>query len=210
MNQFLGPLDSAQRIPPLQQTRIASFLISAHGALAKQLAINLPGQLKAGWQTELNAQLHREAEIVSLLMRATSWVPDFTLPYQALTWEAAWLPKAVPGISDQMLAMTRLNGGADRLANRLELVALQEADLRLDEAAAFEFDPAQRDDEGIVRRHLCRQQGRRPDCAVNGMPKGGDVDGHRKNLVGNSGNSLRQPGCLPCQRLVWQREIRHP
>ena len=25
MNQFLGPLDSAQRIPPLQQTRIASF-----------------------------------------------------------------------------------------------------------------------------------------------------------------------------------------
>lgn len=106
MNQFLGPLDSVQRIPPLQQTRIASFLISAHGALAKQLAINLPGQLKAGWQTELNAQLHREAEIVSLLMRATAWVPDFTLPYQALTWEAAWLPRAIPGVSDQMLAMT--------------------------------------------------------------------------------------------------------
>ena len=106
MNQFLGPLDSAGRIPPLQQTRVASFLMSAHGALAKQLAMTLPGQVKAAWQTELNAQLHREAEIVSLLMRATSWVPDFTLPYHALTWEAAWLPKAVTGVADQVLAMT--------------------------------------------------------------------------------------------------------
>jgi len=106
MNAFLGPLDATCRVPPLQQTRVASFLISAHGALARQLAISLPGQIKAGWQTELNAQFHREAEIVSLLMRATSWVPDFTLPYQMLTWEAAWLPKRVTGISDQKLAMT--------------------------------------------------------------------------------------------------------
>jgi hypothetical protein len=106
MNQFLGPLDSAGRVPPLQQTRIAAFLISAHGALARQLAVALPGQLKAGWQTELNAQLHRETEIVSLLMRATSWLPDFTLPYHALTWEAVWLPKPVTGVADQKLAMT--------------------------------------------------------------------------------------------------------
>lgn len=106
MNQFLGPLDAVGRVPPLQQTRIASFLISAHGALARQLAMVLPGQLKAGWQTELNAQLHRETEIVSLLMRATSWAPDFTLPFQALTWEAAWLPRPVTGIADQRLAMT--------------------------------------------------------------------------------------------------------
>jgi hypothetical protein len=106
MNQFLGPLDSAGRVPPLQQTRVASFLISAHGALARQLAVALPGQLKAGWQAELNAQLHREAEIVSLLMRATAWVLDFTLPYHTLTWEAAWLPKPVTGIADQKLAMT--------------------------------------------------------------------------------------------------------
>lgn len=106
MTAFLGPLDSTGRVPPLQQTRVASFLISAHGALARQLAMSLPGQLKAGWQTELNAQFHREAEIVSLLMRATSWVPDFTLPYQMLTWEAAWLPKPVAGVPDQKLAMT--------------------------------------------------------------------------------------------------------
>jgi hypothetical protein len=106
VSRFLGPLDSTGRVPPLQQTRIASFLISAHGALARQLVIALPGQFKAGWQTELNAQLHRETEIVSLLLRATSWLPDFTLPYLALTWEAAWLPKPVAGVADQKQAMT--------------------------------------------------------------------------------------------------------
>jgi hypothetical protein len=106
VSRFLGPLDPSGRVPPLQQTRIASFLISAHGALARQLAIALPGQFKAGWQTELNAQLHRETEIVSLLLRATSWLPDFTLPYRALTWEAAWLPKPVTGVADQKQAMT--------------------------------------------------------------------------------------------------------
>lgn len=106
MTQFLGPLDSAGRVPSLQQTRVASFLISAHGALARQLSVALPGQLKAGWQTELNAQLYRETEIVSLLMRATSWLPDFSLPYRLLTWEAAWLPKPVAGVADQKLAMT--------------------------------------------------------------------------------------------------------
>jgi hypothetical protein len=54
----------------------------------------------------LNAQLHREAEIVSLLMRATAWVPDFTLPLDVLAWEAAWLPKPVAGVADQKQAMT--------------------------------------------------------------------------------------------------------
>ena len=106
MNRFLGPLDASGRIPPLQQTRIASFLISAHGALARQLAVALPAQFKSGWQTELNAQLHRETEIVSLLLRATSWVPDFALPHRALTWEAAWLPKPVSGVDDRRLALT--------------------------------------------------------------------------------------------------------
>jgi hypothetical protein len=106
MNQFLGPLDSIGRIPPLQQTRVASFLISAHGALARQLAVALPGQLTAAWQTELNAQLHRETEIVSLLLRATNWIPDFTFPYRALTWEAAWMPKPAAGVDDQRLALT--------------------------------------------------------------------------------------------------------
>ena len=100
MSQFLGPLDSTGRVPPRQQTRVASFLISLHGALGRQLAIALPGQIKASWQTELNAQLHREVEIASLLLRATSWVPDPALPWLALSWEAAWLPKPVEGVAD--------------------------------------------------------------------------------------------------------------
>jgi len=106
MSGFLGPLDSIGRVPPQQQTRVASFLISAHGALVRQLAMALPGHFNAGWQTELNAQLHRESEIVTLLLRATSWVPDFTVPYLLPIWEAAWLPQPVAGVADQRQAMT--------------------------------------------------------------------------------------------------------
>jgi hypothetical protein len=62
--------------------------------------------MKAGWHTELNAQLYRESETVSLLLRATSWVPDFELPALAWSWEMAWLPKPANGISDGALALT--------------------------------------------------------------------------------------------------------
>lgn len=106
MSMFLGPLDSIGRVPPRQQTRVAAFLISAHGALARQLAFTLPGQMKAGWQTELNAQFHRETEIVSLMFRATSWVIDFELLPLSACWEAAWLPKRPTELSDQTLAFT--------------------------------------------------------------------------------------------------------
>jgi hypothetical protein len=103
---FLGPLDSIGRVPARQQTRVAAFLISAHGALARQLALTLPQQMKAGWQTELNAQFYRESEIVSLLLRATSWVVDLELLMLSASWEAAWLPKPLIGLSDQTLALT--------------------------------------------------------------------------------------------------------
>jgi hypothetical protein len=93
MSHFLGPLDSEGRVPASQQTRVAAFLISGHSALARQLAVAVPPRLHAGWQTELHAQLYREAEIVSLLLRATSWVPDFAIPWLAMSWETAWLPK---------------------------------------------------------------------------------------------------------------------
>jgi hypothetical protein len=106
MNACLGPLDSTGRIPPKQQTRVAAFLISAHGALARRLAFALPGQMKAGWQTELNAQLYREAETVSLLMRATSWVADPELWLLAAMWEATWLPRPAGDMNDASLAVT--------------------------------------------------------------------------------------------------------
>ncbi|MBR1168001.1 hypothetical protein [Bradyrhizobium liaoningense] len=104
MSNFLGPLDPDSRIPPRQQTRVAAFLISAHGALARQFALALPARLEVAWQTELNAQFYRETEIVSLLMRATSWVPDVALGYMLMTWETAWLPAPIAEITDPPLA----------------------------------------------------------------------------------------------------------
>ena len=106
MTAVLGPLDSIGRVPPRQQTRVAAFLISAHGALARQLAFALPRQMQAGWQTELNAQFYRESEIVSLLLRATSWAVDPELLMLAARWELAWLPTPISGPDDRLLAST--------------------------------------------------------------------------------------------------------
>jgi hypothetical protein len=105
MSQFFGPLDSGGRVPPRQQTRVAAFLISAHGALARQFAFALPMRLQTAWQTELNAQVYRETEIISLLLRATSWEPDLTLGYMAASWETAWFPTPIEQIPDRALAL---------------------------------------------------------------------------------------------------------
>ncbi|AMA58194.1 hypothetical protein BCCGELA001_19255 [Bradyrhizobium sp. CCGE-LA001] len=104
MSRFLGPLDPHGRVPPGQQTRIAAFLVSAHGALARLFACTLSASFDAAWQTELNAQFYRETEIVSLLMRATSWMPDLALGYMLVSWETAWLPAPIEGIADPRLA----------------------------------------------------------------------------------------------------------
>jgi hypothetical protein len=104
MRVFFGPLDPKGRVPPHQQTRVAAFLISAHGALARQFGFTLPLKFQSAWQTELNAQFYRETEIVSLLMRATAWVPDLALGYMATSWETAWFPTPIEGVSDGSLA----------------------------------------------------------------------------------------------------------
>jgi hypothetical protein len=106
MSELLGPLDSEGRVPPHQQTRVAAFLVSAHGALARQSAFTQPARLESAWQTELNAQFFRETEIVSLLLRATSWAPDPGLGYMAVAWESAWYPAPIYEISDWPLAVT--------------------------------------------------------------------------------------------------------
>jgi hypothetical protein len=104
MSAFLGPLDANGRVPSSQQTRVAAFLVSAHGALARQFALSLPSQFKAGWQTELNTQFYRESEIVSLLLRATSWQPDPALISLAIGWELAWYPQPIEDVPDRRLA----------------------------------------------------------------------------------------------------------
>jgi hypothetical protein len=54
----------------------------------------------------LNAQFYRESEIVSLLLRATSWIPDPELLFLLPSWEAAWLPRATEGIADRAQGLT--------------------------------------------------------------------------------------------------------
>ena len=103
MSALLGPLDSRGRIPPRQQTRVAAFLLSAHGALARHFAVALAAQSSgAAWQAELNAQLYRESEIVSLLFHGTTWVPDLELVFLGPRWEAVWLLRPVPGVADRL------------------------------------------------------------------------------------------------------------
>jgi hypothetical protein len=106
MSRSLGPLDCAGRVPPPQQTRVPAFLISAHGALARQFAFALPARLTSARQIEVHAQSYREAEIVSLLLRATAWVPDLALGSMAASWGTAWFPKPIEGIADRFLALT--------------------------------------------------------------------------------------------------------
>jgi hypothetical protein len=101
MNAFFGPLEDG-RIPALQQTRVSAFLMSAHGALARQLAIALPTRLHFGWQVEMHSQYAREMEILSLIARAASWVPDPALAVLLWRWETAWLPRQVADVADRM------------------------------------------------------------------------------------------------------------
>lgn len=100
MSALLGPVDESGRIPPRQQTRVAAFLMSAHGAQARQLATTMPMRLRQPWQVELHAQYCREMEMLSLLTRTTLWVPDPQLVFLLLQWEAAWLPRPMPGAAD--------------------------------------------------------------------------------------------------------------
>jgi hypothetical protein len=103
LNSFLGPLDNQGRIPAYQQTRVSAFLMSAHGALARQLAANLPGILHNGFLVEMHAECCRQFEFLSMLTRATTWVPDPMLPMLLWQWEAAWWPQPVESVSDWTL-----------------------------------------------------------------------------------------------------------
>jgi hypothetical protein len=76
--------------------------MSAHGAQARQLAAILPGSVRHVWQMELHTQYCRELEIVSLLTRATAWMPDPQLWPLIWQWEMAWLPRPVTGALDYL------------------------------------------------------------------------------------------------------------
>ncbi len=97
MNGEFGPLDAGGKVPAWQQTRVSAFLMSAHGAWMRQLATTLLMPVQDAWQVEMHAQYCREAETVSLLARATSWVFDPSLLTLAWTWETAWMPQTGTG-----------------------------------------------------------------------------------------------------------------
>jgi hypothetical protein len=64
-----------------------------------------PDSLRSpAWHTELNSQLYRESEIVSLLLRATLWAPDPELLFLLPSWEVAWLPRPTEGVTDRAQA----------------------------------------------------------------------------------------------------------
>ena len=105
MSPFLGPLDPDGSVPARQQTRLSAFLLSAHSAQARQLAVALPWGLKDGWQVELHSQYCREIEILSLIGRSTTWVADPMLTFMMWHWETAWLPRPAQGVTDQSLAV---------------------------------------------------------------------------------------------------------
>jgi hypothetical protein len=109
MTGTIGPFDAAGNPPALQQTRIAAFLISAHAAEARLLAAALAartfGRTFGALEVEVNAQLCREGEIVSLLTGATAWCVDPALAWLAWRWELAWLPQHVPGVGGEALAV---------------------------------------------------------------------------------------------------------
>ncbi len=102
MRGTLGPLDAAGRVPGIQQTRIGSFLMSVHGAEARLLTAALAtptASLAFGMrEIELHAQLSREMEILSLLIRATAWQFDPMLLWMVGRWELAWLPQHVDDV----------------------------------------------------------------------------------------------------------------
>ena len=106
MSEFFGPLDSDGRVPPASadaRRRVPDLRPWRAGAAVR---VRPPLQLESAWQTELNAQLYREAEIVSLLhARDLMGAGSRAWAIMAASWETAWLPTPVEGIADRTLAL---------------------------------------------------------------------------------------------------------
>jgi hypothetical protein len=193
MSTFLGPLDDGH-VPPHQQTRVGAFLASLHGALGRRLASGMTVNLRFGWETELHSQLYREAEIATLMLRATSWVADFELPGLWVTWEMAWLPKPVEGIADlrqglliDLASLARAAHGAIRPAALLPPEADPKGRVRFgaatDRVREFTADPGSNPvSEGAHNRPVPRSgqfSGRAP-ASTSARALGGDADEYRR------------------------------
>jgi hypothetical protein len=100
----LGPLDAAGRVPAWQQTRLAGFLLSAYGALAR--GAQAQALLASGpAAVALQQQAAAAVGLAAALWRGTAWVPDWWVPLRAPFWEAAWLPLPHPPPGDRATGM---------------------------------------------------------------------------------------------------------
>ena len=95
MSEFLGPLDSDGRVPPASadaRRRVPDLRPWRAGAAVR---VHPPLQLECRLANRIERTALPGTEIVSLLMRATSWVPDFALGLSGLRpGRRTWLPTA--------------------------------------------------------------------------------------------------------------------
>ena len=171
MSLFLGPLDAARRVPAGQQTRVAAFLLSCHGAMARQLALALAWQVNPAWHIELNAQLFHEAEIVTLLSRATCWTPDPDLLFLLPKWEIFWLPRPSEAIADRAQGMI------------IDIVALGHAlHSVIRPAALLPQETAAQDPFALALRKIEFESGRVLQAQIMFL-KSADLLPHRKSVT---------------------------
>src|SRR4029450_6666433 len=91
---------------------------------------------------------------------------DFPL-FRAGNGNADAFERFGPKLAD--LSVTPFNGCAHGVAKWDEFRALEEEDLRLQQATAFEFDAAQRHHERIIAVGFHWEQRGRPDPGMHGM-----------------------------------------
>jgi hypothetical protein len=110
LDGLLGPLDAEGRVAPAKQTRLASFLITAHQANAQLLQGVELIPFETAWHGVFHSQLWREIELVQLLLRVTRWVPDLALAAEAATWQSFWWRQQIE------IGATAMRDGAERSA----------------------------------------------------------------------------------------------
>lgn len=108
LDGLLGPLDASGRVAPEKQTRLASFLITAHQANVQLLQGVELIPFETVWHGVFHSQLWHEIELVQLLLRVTTWVPDLALAGEAAAWQSFWWRQQLE------IGTTAMREGAER------------------------------------------------------------------------------------------------
>ena len=114
----------------------------------------------------------------------------------------------VPELAD--LKVAAFDRRAHRVAEREQIGALQQQDLRLHRATAFELDLPQRQRKWILHRCCFRQQCARPDHRMQRVAECGDIDRQSLCPLCDAFDRPWQPGGLPGGKQEHQLRIGHP